>query len=99
MTSRDVGRILVPVPGAGIGAVVVGRVARVERPADPLDRERLVHERAVSAVEREVLAAVAPVLRLVRRAEPFVALVPPVAPEPLARAARVHREGQLLVVL
>src|SRR5689334_17043266 len=58
----DVGRVLVPVPGAGIAVVVAGRVARVERVADPADREDLVHERAVGAVDGEAGAVVRPVV-------------------------------------
>src|SRR5437773_823408 len=75
---RDVGRVLVPVPDAGVRVEVAGRMARIERVADPLDRQRLVHEAAMGAVEREVLAAVAPVVRFVGGAEgvaPFVAAV------------------------
>src|SRR3954468_13718934 len=96
---RDVSRVLVPVAAARVGVEVVRRVARVERVADPLERERLVHERAVRAVEREALAAVAPIVRLGCRAERVATLVAPVPHEPLPRPARVHREGDLLVVL
>src|SRR3954447_10869104 len=96
---RDVGRVLVPVPDARVGVEVVRRVARVERVADPLERERLVHERAVRAVERKALAAIAPVVRPLGHPEGVGTLVAPVPHEPLARAARVHRESELLVVL
>src|SRR5947209_11230143 len=95
----NVGGILVPVPRARVTAVVVGRIARVERIADPADRQRLVHERAVGAIEREALAAVAPVVRLVGHPERVRPLVTPHAHEPLPRATRVHLEGELLVVL
>ena len=67
--------------------------------ADPLDRLDLVHERAVRAIQGEALAPVAPVVRLVRdshRVRPAVGAAPP---QPLPRAARVHPEGELLVVL
>ena len=40
----------------------------IDRMADPADRQGLVHERAVGAVEREALAPVAPVVRLVGHA-------------------------------
>src|SRR4051794_21179373 len=91
----DVGRVLVPVPGAGIGVVVVGRVARVDRVAEPLDREHLVHERAVGAVDGEVLAPVRPVVLLFHERVAVGALVAPHPPQPLAGAARVHPEGDL----
>src|SRR4051794_5655791 len=81
--ARDVRRILVPVPHAGVATEVVRRVTRVERVADPLERERLVHERAVRAVEREALAAVAPIVRLGCRAERVGTLVAAVPHEPL----------------
>src|SRR3954465_64007 len=96
---RDVGRVLVPVPHARVRVEVARRVARVERVADPLERQRLVHERAVRAVERKAVATVAPVVRAVGRAERVGTLVAAVAHEPLPRPARVHREGDLLVVL
>src|SRR3954451_23341363 len=96
---RDVGGVLVPVPHARIGVEVARRVAWVERVADPLERERLVHEAAVRAVEREALAAVAPGVRVLGGPERVRTLVPAVAYEPLARPAGVHREGELLVVL
>ena len=70
----DVGRVLVPVPGAGIVVEVLGRVGRVDRVADPADRQRLVHERAVGAVEREALAPVAPVVGLVGDPPPVLAV-------------------------
>src|SRR3954454_19372131 len=90
---RDVGRVLVPVPHARVSVVVVRRVARVERVADPLERERLVHEAAVRAVEREALAPVAPVVRVPGGPDRVRTLVAAIAHEPLARAAGVHREG------
>src|SRR6202035_213391 len=96
---RDVGRVLVPVPRARVAAIVVGRVARVERIADPANRQRLVHERAVSAVEGEVLAAVAPVVRLLGAAVAVRALVPAHSYQALARPTRIHLEGEFLVVL
>src|ERR1700722_3629894 len=71
----DVGRILVPVPGAGIAPEIIGRVARIQRVADPLDWQRLVHERAVRAVQREAGAPIAPVVRLARDPERARALV------------------------
>src|SRR5262249_43574261 len=90
--------ILVPVRGARIGGEILRRIGRIERESAPLDRELLVHERAVGAVQREALAAVGPV---VRRARAPVAgrLVQALAHEPLAGAARVHRERDLLVIL
>src|SRR3954465_1051511 len=96
---RDVGRVLVPVPDARVRVEVVRRVARVERVADPLERERLVHERAVRAVEREALAPVAPTVGVPGGPNPVRPLVAAIAHEPLARAAGVHREGELLIVL
>src|SRR5690349_21821406 len=95
---RDRLRVLVPVPGARIGRVVLRRVRRVQREPAPLDRQLLVHERAVGAVEREVLAAIGPVVRLTR-APVASRLVQPLAHEPLPGAARVHRERDLLGVL
>src|SRR4051812_28532297 len=96
---RDVGWVLVPVPHARVRVEVVRRVARVERVADPLEWKRLVHERAVRAVEREALATVAPVVRALGGAERIRTLVATVAHEPLAAAARVHGEGELLIIL
>src|SRR4051794_35503842 len=95
----DVGRVLVPVPGARIAVVVVRRVARVDRVADPLNREDLVHERAVGAVDGEVLAVVRPVVLLLHHRVRVLALVAAHPPEPLPRPARVHAEGHLLGVL
>src|SRR6478672_46467 len=95
---RDVRRVLVPVPGARIPVEVLGRVRRIDRIADPPDRKRLVHERAVRAVQGEALATVAPVVRLVGHAE-ALGPVAVVSPQSLARSARVHGEGELLVVL
>src|SRR5215213_2190351 len=95
----DVRGVLVPVPDAGIAVEVLGRIAGVDRVADPADRERLVHERAVRAVEGEAGAAVAPVVRLFCDAVAVWPFVGAHAPQPLPRAARVHREGELLVVL
>src|SRR3954463_16802843 len=94
--ARDVRRILVPVPHARVATEVVRRVTRVERVADPLERERLGHERAVRAYEREALAPVPPIGPLVRRTDRVGTLVAPVPHEPLPRPARVHREGDLL---
>ena len=94
----DVRRILVPVPGAGIAIEVLGRIGRVDGIADPPDRERLVHERAVRAVQGKALATIAPVVRLVGDAEALGA-VAAVSPQPLTRSAGVHGEGELLVVL
>src|SRR4051812_18583577 len=96
---RDVGRVLVPVPGTRIVVVVLGRVARVDRVAEPLDREDLVHERAVGAVDGEALAPVGPVVLALHHGVRVLALVAPHPPQALARAARVHAEGDLLVVL
>src|SRR2546423_9841502 len=84
---RDVGRVLVPVPDARVRVEIVGWVARVERAADPLDRQRLVHEAAGRAVEGEALAPVPPALGLVRGAEGIRSLVAAVPHEPLAAAA------------
>src|SRR3954447_20026553 len=95
----DVGRVLVPVPGARIAVVVVRRVARIDRVADPLDREDLVHERAVGAVDGKALAPVSPVVLLLHEGVRVLALVAPHPPQPLARATRVHPERDLLVVL
>src|SRR5439155_9243419 len=80
-------RVLVPVPGARVGREVLGRVGGIERIATPLDRQLLVHERAVRAVEREALAPVGPVVRL-PGAPVSGRLVQALADEPLARAAR-----------
>src|SRR5215207_661138 len=95
---RDRLGILVPVPGARIGGEVLRRVRRVQRVAAPLDRQLLVHERAVRAVQGEVLASVGPVVRL-PRAPVAGRLVQPLAHEPLPGPAGVHRERDLLVVL
>src|SRR5436190_18889427 len=95
----NVRRVLVPVPHARVGVEVPRWMARVQRTPDPLDGERLVHEGAVRAVEGEALAAIAPVVSLVRGAERVKALVAAIPHEPLARPAGVHREGDLLVVL
>ena len=95
---RDRVLVLVPVPGARIRVEVLRRIGGIERIAAPLDRHLLVHERAVGAVEGEVLAPVGPVVRLVRCAV-ALRLVQALAHEPLPRPARVHGEGDLLVVL
>src|ERR1700739_4992428 len=96
---RDVVWVFVPVPGTGIAVVVVGRVRGVHRVPDPLDRLDLVHERTVRAVQRETLAPIAPVVRLKRHAQRALTAVGAVSPQALARAARVHPEGALLLVL
>src|SRR4051794_980515 len=95
----DVGRVLVPVPGARVAVEVAGRVARVDGVADPADREDLVHERAVRAVDREALAVVGPVVLALHDRVRVVALVAPHPPQPLPGPARVHPERHLLVVL
>ena len=61
---RDVGRVLVPVPSARIVVEVARGMRRIDRVSDPFDREHLVHERAVRAVDREALAVVGPVVLL-----------------------------------
>src|SRR5688572_11235893 len=96
---RDVRRVLVPVPGARIVVEVARGPARINRVPDPFDREHLVHERAVRAVDREALAVVGPVVLALHDREGVLALVAPVSPQALPRAARVHAEGDLLVVL
>src|SRR6202048_4809079 len=96
---RDGRRVLVPVPGTGSQVVVVGRVGGVHRMPDPLDRLDLIHERTVRAVQREALAPIAPVVRLVRHAQRALTAVGAVSPQALARATRVHPEGELLLVL
>src|SRR3954451_19388948 len=98
MAIGDIGRVLVPVPGAGIAIEVVRRVGRVDRVADPADRQRLVHERAVGAVEREAGAPVAPILSRIGEA-PAVLAVAAHPPEPLTGATGIHRECELLLVL
>src|SRR5919108_1617365 len=99
VTVRDVRRVLVPVPGAGIAIEIGRRVARVDRVADPLDRKDLVHEGAVRAVDREALSVVRPVVLFLHHCVALFALVPTHAPQPLSRAAGVHPERHLLVVL
>src|SRR5947209_71113 len=84
MTLGDRLRVLVPVPGAGIAVIVIGWIGGVHRVPDPLDWLDLVHERAVGAVEREALAAVAPVVRLERDPHRPLAAVVAVAPQTLA---------------
>src|SRR4051794_12351351 len=96
---RDVLGSLVPVPRARVLEVILRRIAGVHGEAGPLDGLDLVHERAVGAIEGEVLAPVGPVVGLARAPEAVRALVGAVADEALARPARVHREGDLLVVL
>ena len=76
-----------------------GRPRGVERQPVPADRQQLVHEGAVGAVEREALAPVGPVVRLFGHPVGVLAAVGAVAPEPLAGAAGVHLEGELLLVL
>src|SRR5262249_55601439 len=91
--------VLVPVPGAGVLRVVLGRLGWIQRIARPLDRQRLVHEAAVRAVERKALARGGPRVRRARTPAVGQAVVAAVAHEPLSRATGVHREGHLLVVL
>src|SRR6266511_2704755 len=94
----DVRGVLVPVPRARIVVEILRRVRGIDREPDPADRQQLVHERAVGAVEREAVAAVAPLVGLVGEA-PAVLAVAAESPESLAGPARVHRERELLVVL
>src|SRR4051812_11658241 len=95
----DVGGVLVPVPGAGIVVEVARRVARVDGIADPLDREDLVHERAVGAVDGEAFAVVGPVVLALHHGVAVLALVAAHPPQPLPRATGVHPECHLLGVL
>src|SRR5690349_3411829 len=67
---RDRGGVLVPVPGARVGGEVLRRIGRIEQETAPLDRELLVHERTVGAVQREALAPVGPVVRRARAPVP-----------------------------
>src|ERR1044072_6173919 len=76
----DVGRVLVPVPSARIVVEVAGRLDRIHRVADPMDRQHLVHEGAVGAIDREALAVVGPVVFLLHHRVPVLALVPAVPP-------------------
>src|SRR5215207_6157837 len=98
MAVRDVRGVLVPVPGARIAIEVLRGIRRIDRIADPANRQRLVHERAVRAIQRKSLALVAPVVRLAGDPESLRA-VAAVSPQPLPRSAGVHRERDLLVVL
>src|ERR1700730_3155658 len=91
--------VLVPVPRARVLRVVLGRVGRIERVARPLDRQGLVHEAAVGAVEGEALAPIGPIVRLARAAAVGKTLVGAAQDEPLTRAAGGHREGHPLLVL
>src|SRR3954454_8875868 len=94
----DVLGSLVPVPRARVLEVILRRIARVDGEPGPLHGLDLVHERAVRAVQREVLTVVGPVVGLARAAE-ALALVGAVAHQALPRAARVHHKSDLLVVL
>src|SRR5581483_10937797 len=91
-------RVLVPVPDAGVPFEVVRRVRGIEHRADPAQREKLVHEQAVRAVERELRPAVGPVVRLVRPAESPFPVVAALENEALPGPAGVHAERDLLVV-
>src|SRR3954463_10078870 len=67
--SGDVLRPLVPVPRTGVFEVILRGIARVDGESGPLDGLDLVHERAVRAVEGELLAPVGPVVDLAGAAE------------------------------
>src|SRR5207248_885604 len=63
------------------------------------DRHRLVHKAAVRAIQREPLAPKGPIVRLARATAVWQGIVGAVANEPLAGAAGVTRDGDLLVIL